>query len=371
MARHVHGSGSVYRRKDGRFAASASFEGKRITKYGKTDKEAWSNLQKALDDLKRGKVVIGPKQTVKRYLEHWLEDSRRLKVRLSTLEQYRSILHAHLIPAFGHLQLQQLSREHIQAFYAKLHDSGMSPKRIKGIHAVLSSALKDAVRDEILTRNVALGVTLPRLKKYKGPVLTKAEGKRLIAAAQGHRLWFFILMGLTTGARGGELMALRWSDFDIENKKVHIERTVVKVNGVGYVEHEPKTESGLRDIRLPQVVLDALEEHRAYVTLVRRRAGPYWEEHNLVFPNKRGSYLDRETMLEQFRDILKEAGLRSMRFHDLRHSAATLLLAAGVNAKVVQEMLGHSDISITLGMYGHVMPDMQRDASDKMDDMFQ
>jgi integrase len=358
-------------RKDGRAAASAMYEGKRLTKYGKTKKEAKEKLDAYLDDLKQGRVVIGPKQTVKQYLEHWLENSRRLSIRLSTLERYRTILRAHLIPAFGHLQLNQLSRERVQAYYAELFDSGLSASVIKNINMILSSALKDAVFGRVLAQNVCEHVTLPRSNKRKPRVLTKEECKQLVDATRGHRIWFMILLALTTGARRGELLALQWSDVDVGKRLLHIHRSMSYVNGIGFVENEPKTASGARQVRLTQIVIDSISEHQAHVDRMRKAAGARWREQGLVFPGRNGNYIRGHVVLATFRRALEKAGLPEMRFHDLRHSAATLLFAAGVNAKVVQEALGHSHVSITLGMYGDVTPDMQQDAANAMDRVFE
>ncbi|MGH2509850.1 MAG: tyrosine-type recombinase/integrase, partial [Ktedonobacteraceae bacterium] len=359
-----------YMRKDGRAAASAMYEGKRITKYGKTKKEAWENLQAVLDDLKQGKAVIGPKQTVKQYLEHWLENERRLRIRASTLIKYREILHGYLIPAFGHLQLSQLSSEQVQALYALLIDKGLAAKTIKHVHTVLYGALKDAVKHGLLAKNVCTYVTLPRGKKFEAHPLSQDECLRLIAAAHGHRLWFLILLAITTGARRGELLALRWSDVNPTKKLIYIHRTVARLTGMGFVENEPKTVSSIRNVQLSQVVLDSFEEQRQYIASVRLAAGSSWVENDLVFPNRDGSYLDHWVIAQQFTRVLQKAGLPHIRFHDLRHSAATLLLASGVNVKVVQEMLGHSDIHITLGMYAHVLPTMQQEAVQKIENMF-
>jgi integrase len=370
MARRTHGEGSVYMRKDGRAAASIIYEGKRITKYGRTKKEAREKLDAYLDELKQGKVVIGPKQTVKQYLENWLENSRRLKVEITTAERYDSAIRVHLVPAFGHLRLDQLTREHVQVFYAKLLNDGLAPRTIQLIHMVLSTALNDAVEGGILARNVCEKLTVPRAEKYEAHFLTRGEAQRLLAAARGHRLWLFILMAITMAPRRGELTGLRWSDIDLSGGVVHIQRTVGRVRGLGKIAKSPKTKSSFRKVRLPQVVLDGLEEQRKFIDRIRAQAGSTWQENDLVFPNKNGCYLDHWVVLRQFKKVLQEAGLPDMRFHDLRHSAATLLLAAGVNIKVVQEILGHSNINTTLMLYGHVLPDMQKEASDRMDDMF-
>lgn len=370
MAKRIYGSGSVSRRKDGRFQAQVMREGHRITKYGKTEKEAYANLQRALDDLKQGKTVRGLKQTVEQYLTHWLEDSRRLKIKPGTLRNYRIILRVYLLPEFGHVRLDQMSREQIQSFCTELFDEGISPAYIKQIHMLFSSALQEAVDDGILARNPCDRVTLPRQEQYKARFLTLEEGRRLIAAAKGHRLWLFLLVMLTTGARRGELTGLRWSDLDLKNGELYIRRTVTRLPGMGFVEGSPKSASSMRKVRLSQPVLDALEDQKRYIDDLRVRAGACWRENNLVFPNKSGGYLDRWVIRCQFKQIWSEAGLSYLRFHDLRHSAATLLLAAGVNIKVVQEMLGHSNARTTLQMYGHVLPDMQKDAIDKLNGMF-
>jgi len=372
MGRRVQGAGSVYLRKDGRFAASASFEGKRITKYGKSKKEAWDNLQTALDDLKAGRVVLGPKQTVAQYLTHWLEDEHRLQIGPATLQQYRSVLRAALIPAFGHMQLDQLKREQVQAFCAAKLESGLEPGTVRFYHKVLSCALTAAVTNGILARNPCQNVILPKVPKRKHNVLDKEQATRLVEAARGRRLWFLLLMALTTAARLGELLSLHWEDIDVESKRISIHRTVSRIIGKGQLERlQPKTSSGRRRVVLAQAVIDGMPEQKALIATLRQRAGIRWNELDLVFPNRHGSYLNADQVRIELRAILAEAGLSKRTFHKLRHSAATILFAAGVNPKVVQEMLGHSDIATTLGLYGDVLPDMQQEVVDIMDDIFE
>lgn len=373
MTRRTQGEGSVYMRKDGRAAASVMYEGKRITKYGKTKKEAREKLDAYLADLKSGRVVVGPKQTVKQYLEHWLENEHRLKIGIVSLTQYRSTLRAHLIPAFGHLHLDQLTREHVQKFYVEKLDSGLAPNTIHAIHAPLAAALGDAVKNGLLARNVCENVVLPRKGKKKHNVLTKEQAACLVNAARGRRLWFLLLIAITTGARVGELLALHWEDIDVNNLRIHIHRTVSRVPRMGYVERsQPKTLSGRRKVILSQVVIDGISEQKAYIEVIRKRAGDRWNNNlDLVFPNKNGGYMNREQVQAELRRILADVGLDSRKFHQLRHSAATILFAAGVNPKVVQEMLGHSNITMTLGLYGDVLPDMQQEVADIMDDIFE
>ncbi|MEO7018518.1 MAG: site-specific integrase [Ktedonobacteraceae bacterium] len=372
MTRRTQGEGSVYMRKDGRAAASAMYEGKRITKYGKTKTEARQKLEAYLDDLKQGKVVIVPKQTVKQYLEHWLENEHRLEIGIVSLSQYRSTLRAHLIPAFGYLQLDQLTREHIQKFCVEKLDSGLAPSTIHAIHALLSAALADAVKNGILARNPCANVILPRKEKKKHHVLTKEQAACLVQVAHGCRLWFLLLMAITTGARIGELLSLRWEDMDVTNMCVHIHRTVSRITGLGQVERgQPKTRSGRRKIILAQAVVDGIVEQKEYITSIRAQAGSSWNGTlDLVFPNKNGEYMNRDAVASELQVLLAKIGLDPYKVHELRHSAATILFAAGVNPKIIQEMLGHSDIAMTLGLYGDVLPDMQQEVANVMNNIF-
>jgi len=369
--RRTKGEGSAYMRKDGRAAASAMYEGKRITKYGKTKTEAKQKLDAFLADLRSGKVVLGPKQTVEQYLTHWLENEHRLEIGPATLQQYRSTLRVHLIPAFGHIQLDQLKREQVQALCAAKLDSGLAPRSVHIIYSVLSCALSAAVENGILARNVCKNVVLPKVLRKKHDVLDKSQAQRLVEAARGRRLWFLLLMALTTGARVGELLALHWEDIDLESTRVNIHRTVSRIIGIGQLERlQPKSLSGRRRVILAQAVVDGIEEQKAYIAVLRERADDKWKDLNLVFPNKNGSYLKIDQVEQELKAILAAAGLTERTFHKLRHSAATILFAAGVNPKVVQEMLGHSDISMTLGLYGDVLPDMQQEVANIMDGVF-
>jgi len=370
MTRRTQGEGSVYMRKDGRAAASAMYEGKRITKYGKTKTEAKQKLDAYLADLRSGKLVSGPKQTVKQYLEHWLEDIHRLKIEGTSLDRYRTALRVHLVPAFGHLQLSNLTRERIQAFFTGMLDDGFAPQTIGFIHRVLATALRDAVIHRVIATNPCEYVTLPKKKKYKPHVLTADECTRLIDAARGHRLWFMVLVAITTGARVGELCALHWEDFDLNSLRIHIHRNCAWVNGIGRFEKQPKSESGSRKVILAQPVVNGIAEQRMYIEGLRLRAGSRWNDLGLVFPNRDGRYLDSKQVLKELRAIMTEAGIEPRKFHDLRHSAATLLFAAGINPKVVSESLGHSSILITLELYGDVTSDMQQSVADVMNGLF-
>jgi integrase len=198
--------------------------------------------------------------------------------------------------------------------------------------------------------------------------LTEEQAHLLIQKVKEHKLEMILTLALATGMREGELIGLRWSDIDLETGLLRITRTVTYVTGHGNVEGEPKTEKGRRNIMLPPFIVDALRQHQQTQKKTQLENEAKWTDLNLVFPNKEGKFIVASTLLKQFHRLLKEIGLPRMRFHDLRHSAATLLLSMGVQLKVVQELLGHSSIDITANVYSHVLPLIHKDAMDKMGD---
>jgi integrase len=210
-------------------------------------------------------------------------------------------------------------------------------------------------------------VVLPRQEQPKIHPLTPEQAQLLLQKMKDHPLEVLLTLTLATGMRKGEILGLRWADVDLEKGTLHVAHTLNYIARYGFVEGEPKTQGSKRTILLPQFVIEALRRHRTAQLEVRLMAGALWVDHDLVFCNKQGGFIVHTTLLYHFSKLLKEAGLPQVRFHDLRHSAATLLLSMGVPAKVVQELLGHSRIGMTLDTYSHVLPAMQKDAADKME----
>jgi integrase len=243
----------------------------------------------------------------------------------NTYKQIHSSVYHHLIPAFGHIAVQKLKAEQIQAYYAQKLKEGLSPASIGVIHAALHRALENAVKWGLISRNVSKLVTRPRIERYNSQTLTGEQAKKLLEKAKGSRIEALLLVALTTGMRRGELLALRWGDIDLEKGVLYVQRTVSHVPHYGYVESEPKTQSGRRRIVLPSVTIDALKAHRIYQDKVRLEAGEKWSDRGIVFANHSGGFLRGDTVLDLFYQLLKDVGLPPMRFHDLRHSAATIL----------------------------------------------
>ncbi|MDQ6659497.1 MAG: site-specific integrase, partial [Chloroflexota bacterium] len=218
--------------------------------------------------------------------------------------------------------------------------------------------------------NVCDLVKPPRIVSREGVPLTLEQAHTLLECAREHRLELLLTMAVVTGMRRGELLALRWSNIDVEHQTLLVLHTVDYIPKYGYVETEPKTAAGKRLISLPSFLLEMLEQHRVKQGEQQLKLADSWENRDLVFPDLHGGYFNPNYLLRVFKKLLKKAGVPHMPFHDLRHSAATILLSMGVNMKVVQGLLGHSDIAITLGRYSHLLPSMQKDIIDKWEGAF-
>lgn len=370
MARRGHGEGSITQRKDGRYQAALTLENhKRKYFYGKTRKEVQDKLNRALYEQKQGMLSTGPQQLLKVHLERWLEQVCKLTMRPNTYKSYRSMIHCHLIPALGYIKLQKLSIGHLQAFYAEKREK-LKPASLAVINAALSDALEDALKQGMVARNVAKLVDLPSAEQYEGRILTVEQVRKLLEVARGSRLDALLLVAVTTGLRRGELVALYWDDVDLDKGLLQVRHNLTWVQGMGYVVGEPKSKKGRRKITLPDVVIAALKEHKVKQEQARIAMGEKWQGHEFVFSNIYGGYFNPDRVWFLFKQLLKQAGLPDVRFHDLRHGVATFLIAAKMDLKAVSELLGHSSVAITVDIYQSVLPEHQQAIADKMGDLY-
>jgi integrase len=261
--------------------------------------------------------------------------------------------------------------------------SGLSPRTVHYTYAVLRSALAQAARGGLVHRNVAALVRPPRAARREAQALTAEEAQLLLDTARGTRYWALWVLALTLGLRRGELLGLRWADLDLDRRTVRVTRSVQRIGGRLVVE-EVKSETSRRTLPLPRITLDALREHRTRQHDERAAVGDLWQDHDLVFPTSLGTSADPRNLRREFVRLLVRAGVGvdvvtsaggektvpRIRLHDLRHTCASLLLAQGVPARVVMEILGHSGIAITMNIYAHVLPTLLRDSVEKMDDLF-
>jgi integrase len=304
--------------------------------------------------------------TVADWLEHWLDTIAARKVRPRTLEGYRSKLRLHVVPALGHHRLDRLQPEHVEAFYAECERSGMAPASTLQCHRILSRALKVAMQRGKLARNVCTLVDAPSLVRSEVQPLTASEARRLLDAALDTRNAARWSVALSLGLRQGEALGLRWSDLDLDAGTLTVRRALQRQRDKGLVFVEPKSRAGRRTIVLPRPLREALRTHRAAQAEERLAAGSLWHDHDLLFAQVNGKPVEPRRDWQVWKELLTRAGVRDARLHDARHTAATLLMQQGVPARVAMQILGHSQISLTLGTYSHVVPELAEDAAERM-----
>ena len=295
----------------------------------------------------------------------WLADSVRDTVRQRTYERYESIVRVHLNPAIGRIKLKVLTPAHIRGLYRAKLDSGLVPRTVLYIHRTLSKALKQAVDDGLILRNAAGLVKPLRPQTEEIRPLDREQVRTFLETARGDRLEALYVVAVTTGLRRGELQGLWWEDVDLETENLQVRRTLSEPEG-GYIFEAPKSGKG-RNIRLTKKAVAALREHRKRQLEERMERGELWQDHGLVFASGVSTPLWGGNLNRTFKATLRRGDLPKIRFHDLRHTCATLLLRQSVNPKFVQELLGHADISLILNVYSHVLPDMGDAAAGAMD----
>ncbi len=369
MARRGHGEGSIYQRADGRWTAAISLrDGKRKSFYGKTRRDVQQKLGRALRDQEQGLPAVPERLTVAQYLEQWL-GSVRTSVRAKTYETY-DLNVRRVRPHLGGRRLAALTAMDIQGCYAALLAQGLSRRSVRQSHEMLHRAMHQAVEWGLLARNPTDAASPPRPERQEMQTLTEPQVQHLFAATTAdryHPLWVLLV---TTGLRLGEATGLRWEDVDLTNGTLTVRRALQRRRNAGLVFVEPKTAGSRRTVHLVAGTVRALREHRRRQVEDRLAAGADWQDHDLVFTQAFGRPLAPETVTDALQRALQHAGLPRVRVHDLRHTAATLLLVKGVHPKVVQEMLGHSTISITLDLYSHVLPTMHREAVQRLEALF-
>ncbi|HEX5158878.1 MAG TPA: site-specific integrase [Ktedonobacterales bacterium] len=360
--------GSITQLGDGRWQARVTLEGgKRKAYYGATRAEAAAKLHAALRDRDSGLPLVAEKQTVGQYLAVWL-DTVKPTIRPRTWKRYTELLTQHATPVLGKIALAKLSAQQVQRLYSIKLEEGLSVTTVHHLHAVLHRALSQAERLGLVGRNVADLVDAPRMAEHEMHVLDRPQVHRFLQAARGDRLEALFVLAVTTGMRQGELLALRWRDVNLERGTVQIAATLRYLPGGSYSFDPPKTEKSRRMLPLTHMAAEALRRHRVQQVKERLAAGAVWQEHDLVFCSSQGHPLDGRNLTRRtFAAVLMRAGHPRVRFHDLRHTAATAMMSSGVPDKVASEVLGHANPSITTRIYQHVTPGMRAYAAKAMD----
>ena len=339
--------------------------GRRIRKWHsgyKTKKEAERAQVELLSRLDQGAYVEPSKLTVAAFLrEHWLP-GLRAQVRPGTWAEHHSKVEVHLAPAIGGVLLQRLTPSHLNAIYANLLERGLSARTVLHVHATIRRALADATRWGMVPRNVALLASPPRPGRPELQVWTAAELRAFLAHVEADRMYALWLLASSTGMRRGELLGIQWPDVDLGRARISVRRSLVTV-GHEVVVSEPKTAKGRRSVALDPATVTGLKAWRKQQATERLAWGPAWTDSVLVFTREDGRPLHPREITRAFSRHVLAAELPIIRLHDLRHTHATLALAAGVHPKVVQERLGHANIAITLDTYSHAVPALEEEAA--------
>ena len=417
--RRGNGEGSITKRSDGRWMGQANLgwqDGKRCRKtvYGRTKREVQDKLREALHRSDLGLPALPEQETVGAFLRRWLV-VKQGQVRPRTFESYEQVVRCHLEPGLGHLRLAKLGPRDIASWLQRRQSKGTGVRTLQYARAVLRAALNQALRWEIVSRNAAALTDPPRHRAREIDPLTPIQAKTLLTAVAGHRLEALITVALALGLRRGEALGLQWNAVDLDAGVLSIRHTLERTGGDAEARRrlraerrrllaekdvaksraevrrlsaaleetqrqlkavksslqmaEPKSTRSRRTITLPALAVAALRSHRTRQLEERLVAGKRWCDSGMVFTTTIGTPLGTQSLHRSFKAILRNAGLPDIRYHDLRHTAATLLLAQGVDPRTIMETLGHSQISLTLNTYAHVVPALQREAAAKMDEI--
>jgi integrase len=363
------GDGNYRLRPDGRWEVRFTLpNGKSKSIYGKTRQDVQQKHRAALRDLDNGlDLSVGP-QTVGRFVMHWLEDVARPTVRASSYRHYEQMLRIHIVPELSRIPLKELTPAQMQHLLNRKAKSGLAPRTVGHIRAVLRDALNQALRWGLVTRNAAALADPPRQPKSLVHPLSAEQSRAFLEFSKDDRLGPLFAAALSTGMRQGELFGLGWEDIDFERNTVRVRRALQRVKGKPTFV-EPKSESSRRTITLPAVAMAAFRMQRTRQLEQRLLAGDQWQDWGLVFSSSKGTPLDGSNVNKRLQSLLAQAGLPRQRFHDLRHGCASLLLAAGVPPRTIMGVLGHSQISLTLNTYSHLSPALEQDAADALDRM--
>jgi integrase len=339
--------------------------------HNKTFHGAQRDAQKWLTLALRRRDMGEPIEDTDRRFSDWLDDWLKIKaksVRPRTLEIYTDNINRHVRPALGKRKLAGIVAGDIQKLYDDLTEGGLSGKTISLIHAMLTNCFSQALKLDLIRKSPMLAVEPPRVEKREMQAMTAEQARALLQAADEGEHGCLIAFLLTTGCRPGEAQGLKWADVNWPASSVTIQRNLVRLDKGVWEFGEPKTARGRRTIPIPQNMLKRLSDHKRAQNEARLKAGPGWQNHDLVFSNAIGEPHGHDFLPSVWKATLKRAGLPlTFRSYDARHTTATLLMQEGTSAKVVSERLGHASVNITLDVYSHVLPGMQEEATDRLE----
>jgi integrase len=376
--RRGQNEGGIHHRADGRWEARLNLgwhEGKRVRKgyFAATREEVARLLAAAKTEHDRGVPIPHSGITVAKYLTDWL-GTVRSSVRPRTYESYELHVRHHVNPEIGNVRLSALRPDHVRGLLKRKLDSGLSPQTVVHMRTVLNTALRQAIGDRLISWNPVSSVKRPKVQRRTHTVFTPEQARAFLVAAEEKRLGPAFAIGLSLGLRRGEVLGLRWRDIDLDASTLRVAQTIQRVRAkvagtAGVLVSEPKTEQSRRTLVLPAMLVPLLKRHRARQAQERLTAGADWNDAlgGLLFTTPRGRPIDPHDVQAEFKAMLAAANLPNMRLHDLRHAAATFLIAQGLPLRLVLEVLGHSTIALTANTYGHIERGMMAEAALQMD----
>jgi integrase len=358
--RRTKGEGSIYRIEGrGLWAANITLpDGTRKVKTSKRQDVVREWLVTARNEIGQGLFAKNDSITVRDFMNNYLETVGKETLRPTTQEMKETFVRVHINPILGKIKLKDLRPDHLQSFYTQKLGSGLSKRTVQLLHVTLRTALKQAVKWGLVARNVTDLVQAPRPVKTTARFYTREQLNTFLNAVTGHRWELIFLLLVYGGFREGEVLGIHVEDCDIENRVINVRHTIIPLK-TGLAIGEPKTKTSRRAVTLPKVAYNALKMH---LDKLGRNQG-------LIFTTSTGGPIGARNLIREFKKAIQAAGLPDLNLHGLRHSHASLLLATGVNPKIVQERLGHSSIALTLSTYSHVIPSLQYQVSDRLDQM--
>ncbi|MEU7114969.1 tyrosine-type recombinase/integrase [Streptomyces sp. NPDC046182] len=368
--RNPNGAGTITQRKDGRYQAAVYVlqpDGIRARKfvYGKTWAECDAKRRALLDKVDNGVPVPTRSMKLSEWLPYWLDNIVKPRRKKTTAAKYEVHIRLYLVPMIGTKRLESLSVADVRRFLVQV-EKKTSAATAKESHRVLRTALTAACREELVTRNVATLVEPPTVAARELSPWSLDETLDFLSAARKDPLYAAFVLAIALGFRRGEVVGLRWENVDLDKREIRVRTQRQRVGGEAY-EDDPKGRRRKQTLPLPAICIAPLRWQRLKQAAMRERAGEKWEDTGYVFTTRTGQPLEPRNLYRSFTRVAKNAGLRVIRLHDARHGTATLLTAAGVAPRVVMEILGHSQIAVTMNVYTHVVQDTQREAVSHMD----
>jgi len=360
--------GTIHQRKNGSWRAQVTIDGRRLSYSAKTRLYVQEWLKKTIQEIDNGMTYSSTKININKFISNWLT-SKRTSLQPATWTHYNQLSQKYIIPAIGSTKIRSLTPRLIQDLYDRLLANGVGIQTVVKIHTVLHSALNHAAKTGIISSNPASNVIPPKVPFREMETFNESQVTSMLIAAKGNRFQALYQLAVTTGMRQMELLGLKWSDIDWSRQTLRVERQLIRPDGEGIKFSHPKTKYGRREIALGPQTIDVLRDHFQRQLIEKDIASENWIEQGLVFTNSFGGPLHPRNLLRDFKTFLKNVGLPMIRFHDLRHTAASLMLNHGIPLIIASRRLGHARPSITLDMYGHMIPNMQVEAAEKLDEL--